>query len=226
MLTSGFQNRPTEAAGSGGANLFAPAEADIMRLVAVLALCLMLLFSAEQHFAERPELVETPAMDELQEPKVTETVRSAEPPSEQLTMQVEPATTATPVPVRSEVSPVAAQLYFSSDVALLSLLVRQRIAVYTERGGQWREVSVDNVRAVELPREPVYQLRADTVPKVLRDRADHFGAAEKSRWAIWLEPSINQEVMTQIGGGEGRSIVIEATGMVRSLATESEAIDE
>ncbi len=181
-----FESVGPEPTSALGADAYA-AEADIMRFIAILALCLMLLFSVDQSFnreARSPNPEATPA--------AAATARLLDPPPSAARGVVDPSSqspaqaTTVSAPVASNDPPVttftddaaaapassgdssATSLYFSSDVVLLTLLTQRRIEVYLSRDAQWFAVTLTGVSAVDPPGKPLYRLRPETVPELLR----------------------------------------------------------
>ena len=229
-----FESVGPEPTGALGADAYA-AEADIMRFIAILALCLMLLFSVDQSFnrdAPKPApqtapTAEAPARPvDSPSPAFSRAVEPPSTPSAQATVVSTPlasddsttspaAEEVTGMPAASEV-PSATSLYFASDVVLLTLLTQRRIEVYRSRDAQWFVVTLSGTRAVDPPEKALYRLRPETVPELLRRTAPADPPDQPVEWAVWLEPAIAGAIETQAAAAAGVDLVIERNGTVRS----------
>ena len=233
---------PFEPAGSEPATALGAdpnaAEADIMRFIAILALCLMLLFSVDQSFnrapapAAPPLHTNAPATPDAVTPVVAPSVTAppvidspvalAEPamPPLVLSDSDEPSSPAVvtepqPLPAVPE-TPAATSLYFASDVVLLTLLAQRRIEVYVAGDAGWSSVTLAGATPVDPPEKTLYRLRPETVPALLR-RTVPTGASEAAPdWAVWLEPPIAQAIDALAPGANSDDLVIERNGNVRS----------
>jgi hypothetical protein len=233
MLANTLKNSLNHGNNGAGYGAFSAAEADIMRLIAVLALCLMLLFAAEQHFSEStsvavPVEVE-PAFVAISDPTQTP-VEIVPPPAvaETVPDPVRPEATETPPPETQAQAPAPAapQLYFSSDVALLSLLTRGRLVVYVEQDSAWRRVGMDGLAATQDPPDMLYKMRADTVPALLREHVGTTATQTPITWSIWLDPQIASQIGSQLASGFSGDLVIEGSGRVQPRAREQEVGNE
>ncbi|MCC5863456.1 MAG: hypothetical protein JJT93_16275 [Gammaproteobacteria bacterium] len=210
-------NRHRQAIAAGQA-LFAPAEADVMRLVAVLSLCLMLLFAAEQHFAPHDENIDRQAPvvvadthDASDEPAQTSENTLIEASSDAQARESDAAA----VDRDDSADSGPRELMFDSDAALLQLLLREQVALYLLREDRWWQITLGGERPSEGPSGHVYAMRHDTVPAVLRNRAQGVRPSDNARWAVQLSPGIQAQIDASLQAGDLASLVIEGSGEIR-----------
>ena len=212
-----------------GQMLFVSAEADVMRLVAVLALCLMLLFAAEQHFGphdgsaapqvtpvQRPDSTSSAPLDDAHSSAASSTSQdqSASGGGDEAL-----ANTVLEEVSEPSVSPNDEQrsLVFASDAAFIRLLAQEAIALYVLREDSWRQVTLGGSRPSQTPAGTVYGLKLETVPEVLRTRASTGSAQADARWTVQLSTDIQGQIDASLQAGGLAGLVIEGNGEVRRL---------
>ena len=238
---TGHSNRYSYPIIPAGNSLFAPAEADVMRLVAVLSLCLMLLFAADQHFSSPipenddavpdvlPELAEDVRQDDLAE---------QHPESDSITMTtvVEPAAASSDTQADDPGSTTTAdsalpsndhdsagqngalELVFASDAVFLRLMIQGRVTLYLIEGDRWYQVTLADARRSEIPTGYIYGMQHNTVPQALRRRAPDSDSGVTARWAVQLSTDIQKDIETHLQTRTHQKLVIESSGEVRGHA--------
>jgi hypothetical protein len=229
-----------ETDGGGAAEL----QTDVMRFMAILALCLVAIFALVQ--AVPPEMPATP------EPV------AVSPAKELAAVSMEPANVAEPektllhplanlTPAKAEVQTPASRpsrvlthsesqvpaaplpaarsgdagltLRFASDDALKSLVARRDVGLYAMHGEQAKRLHVGRGRlefwTASMP-AAFHEMDAATVPgDVITALSRVDGERTAVRWGVTLPSQLSQEIDRHLATGGNGDLVISATGSVR-----------
>ncbi len=220
-LPHGFP-APWFTADAGGA---ADLQTDVMRFMAILALCLVAIFALvqsvpmEQTPAAEPPTPEAPAREAptpvtrgapVAEPVTVEPVK---PPPARARVPAA-ATTAAPVAAPATAPPAddGFTLRFESDVALKSLVARGEVGLYAMQDADARRLRLESGRPVfwkaSMP-TVFHEMEAATVP------SDIAAAGGASRWGVTLPPRLSREIDARVAGGGSGELVITTNGTLR-----------
>jgi hypothetical protein len=217
-------HRGSELEGGGAADL----HTDVMRFMAILALCLVVIFALVQSIPLAPVQTETKTPEAAPEP-VPETIApvSATPTPEPV-MEPEPPAEATPVqstPVVVESPPPPAEpegftLRFESDSALKRLVARNAIGLYAigadralrmnysrDRISFWEASTPNQFHEMERTTVPV-----DVLQAMLRTN-DVDASAMK--WGVTLPADMQADLSTHLATETGGALVIGVDGKLR-----------
>lgn len=223
--------RGADSEAGGAADL----QTDVMRFMAILSLCLMVIFAVVQSVPV--ETTRTPETAATAQPMRTEiqprTPVEAPPPveTEQTVAEAQrsPAQAAvvassTPTPTPPDPKPVAAQegftLRFATDLALTQLVARGQVGLYAITSGGAMRMTVNQDRAefwsASIPRQ-YHEMNTATVPdsviRALQQSTD--GSAASARWGVTLAADMSRKLTAYMQDYPGGSLVIGADGILR-----------
>ena len=225
-LPHGFP-APWFTADAGGA---ADLQTDVMRFMAILALCLVAIFALVQAVPmEQPPAAEPPKV-EVPVREAPPQVARAAPPAEPATIEPakapparEPvpaaATPAAPAPAPAAPPPAddGFTLRFESDVALKSLVARGEVGLYAMQDADARRLRLESGRPVfwqaSMP-TVFHEMEATTVPDDIAAAAGR-AAGGTARWGVTLPPRLSREIDTRVAGGGSGELVITTNGTLR-----------
>ena len=220
-------NRGMDAEAGGVAEL----QTDVMRFMAILALCLMAIFALVQSIPLSPTPVE-PVAVEVETPPAKETkppviTRPAAPKPTQLELPL-PALTrpkpAEPQPAPPEpVSPPASQgftLRFETDMALTRLVARNEVGLYAITPEKSLRMNVNRGKfgfwAASVPNQ-FHEMDETTVPDEVLNALRRASSVKSSdvKWGVTLPTKMRQQLNGFLSEFEGGSLVIGADGSLR-----------
>ena len=213
----------------GGA---ADLQTDVMRFMAILALCLVAIFALVQSIPLTPaQPAEAPPQPAESPPQPAETPQpvtvTAEPPAAEMPPAPATTMTATPLPPAEPATvtvPEAAPepdgftLRFASDAALMRAVAAHHVGLYAITTGGTRRMTVSESRIsfwdASTP-NAFHEMEATTVPQAVIDALARSGAAtEEVNWGVTLPGRMTarlDELMRQHRGG---SLIIGAAGNI------------
>ncbi len=219
---------------SGG---IADLQTDVMRFMAILAICLVAIFALVQSIPLDAEPADvkpvdvTPATEPVVEP---EPLVEPEPEIVVVTRPVpavpqEPVPESVPMPVEEPAPPVETPpetdqdgftLQFETDLALTRLTARNEVALYAIGHGQSLRLSVNRGRMsfwpASTPNE-FFEMDADTVPadviSALRTRLP--SADDDVQWGVTLPNRMQQQLNEFLSTETGGALLIAADGTLR-----------
>jgi hypothetical protein len=219
---------------AGGA---ADLQTDVMRFMAILSLCLMVIFAVVQSVpvesVQKPEpkppeapaviepeiIVNVPAPVE-KTPVVIDSPKPLEPPPKPA---LQPAPPPTPEPVQVA-SPADVQegfsLRFETDQALTQLVSRNEIGLYAITDGKALRMTINQDKAefwsASLPKR-FHEMDTTTVPdsvvRALQTSTDKNNASTK--WGVTLPSVMSAKLNTYMQDYKGGALVIGADGILR-----------
>jgi hypothetical protein len=230
---------------AGGA---ADLQTDIMRFMAILALCLMAIFALVQSVptVPTPEAVDPPGVIAAEEPveapvqKEPVTVLSRPEPSppsgaiasksqqRDLAVNVSAASTRPTektqpvVPNSATPEPEGFTLRFESDAALSRLVATGKVGLFAldERGAQRMSVAESRISFWAAPVPARYhEMDAATVPTAVRNALLRTGRGSEIRhWAVTLPTRLSQELEGLMQAHRGGALIIAKDGTMRREA--------
>ena len=235
--------RTVDAESGGAADL----QTDIMRFMAILALCLMAVFALVQSLPQTPAVATVPepaaaavpAADtalatidppEPQTPRpARETAQNAEPVVLTRPKPQAPRAAATPPPAPAPVTatPPAPErgftLRFESDLALSRLVAQGDVGFFALDQTGARRMSVQNSRlsfwAAPTPRR-YHEMDRATVPQAVRDALRRTGrAASDTAWAVTLPPRLTRELERLMREFDDGALIIRRDGSLERQAS-------
>ena len=208
-------NRAADTDVGGAADL----QTDVMRFMAILALCLVAIFALVQSIPLTPSPAEA-VPDPAPEPVVEAVVAPRAEPLE----TVEP-----PGPVaEAEAAPPAPEepgfvLRFASDAALMRAVAAHHVGVYAIEPGRSRRMTVSNSSIsfwdASTP-NTFHEMETATVPGAVVAALSKTGAAPASvRWGVTLPGAMTAELDALMQEHDGGSLIIGASGHIHWEAT-------
>lgn len=224
-------NRGADPDAGGAADL----QTDIMRFMAILALCLVAIFALVQSLPLTPESppqaarLQVPASD----PKTAEIspaepiARAIEAPRPRPVRRARSAVAAAsaPLPATAEPSPAVPvpsaergfTLRFESDLALMRLVASGRVGLYAIEAARAQRMTVRESRisfwSASTPNE-FHEMDADTVPQSVVDALGRTGANTRDiAWGVTLPGQLSRDLRELLAGNTGGgALVIRGSG--------------
>jgi hypothetical protein len=213
-------SRPGDSEAGGVADL----QTDVMRFMAILAICLVAIFALVQSIpldtvpAEptatpqaESEPVPTPVPDPVPEP-------IPEPVAEPIPAAVEARTPAAPtqVPTPRE----GFTLQFETDLALTRLTARNEVALYAIGREKSLRMSVNRGRLSFWPASTpnqFFEMETSTVPDdvVQAYLRTAPGNTDEVQWGVTLPPSLQEKLNGFLESADGGALLISADGRLR-----------
>ena len=196
-------NRGMDAEAGGVADL----QTDVMRFMAILALCLVAIFAIVQSLP----LLPTPEAEiiEVKPPVIT---RPAPPEPTRL----QPAK---PEPVPPP-APQGFTLRFETDLALTRLVARNEVGLYAITAEKSLRMNVNRGEfgfwAASVPNQ-FHEMDETTVPDDVLSALRRAGSVKSSdvKWGVTLPTKMRQQLNSFLSEYEGGSLVIGADGSLR-----------
>jgi len=219
---------------AGGA---ADLQTDIMRFMAILALCLVAIFALVQSIPLVPEAPsQSPAA--AAPPPVARAVEAEPPPEpapetapepEQPIALARPQATPAPVPEPAAAPPAEVArdegftLRFESDLALTRLVAAGKVGLYAIADGRARRMTVLDSRIsfwdASAPNQ-YHEMESGTVPRPVIDALSRSGVNTATvGWGVTLPGALQKQLDSLIRGNAGGALVIGGDGELRLEAS-------
>ena len=202
-------------------------QADVMRFIAILGLCLAAIFSlvhsaaVEQTAAQTPPVeaeprlvAETTSHEKVSLEKVSPAIEPERPTKTTIPVPRESPPVQPPVEVQSQHNPIGFTLEFASVKALQFLLQDGQVQLYASVDGQfWSTDPWGNFVKAGAPAS-YYLMQSDTVPRRLRDSLPHAAIAGATVWGVTLSVGTVKQIQQLTASREGGNLVIGQDGSV------------
>jgi hypothetical protein len=227
---------------AGGA---ADLQTDIMRFMAILALCLVAIFALVQSIplvpeapSQSPAAAAPPPVTTAPEPEATPVVAQPEPPQavpQKAVRLTRPKWIPTPQPERPaavEAAPTQLQtppasaaeeqgftLRFESDLALTRLVAAGKVGLYAITDGRARRMTVSESRIsfwdASTP-NTYHEMETGTVPGPVVDALAKSGVNTANvGWGVTLPGALRRQLNDLVRGHSGGALVIGGDGELR-----------
>ncbi|MDH3612388.1 MAG: hypothetical protein OES10_03825 [Gammaproteobacteria bacterium] len=221
---------------AGGA---ADLQTDIMRFMAILALCLVAIFALVQSIPLVPEPATQSQAAAVPPPvsEVTPQTAAKQPPSAAIEESAErlelirpnvaamplPKTESPPVPAAAPSAPAPAKqgftLRFESDLVLTRLVAAGQVGFYAVGTGRTQRMTVSESRIsfwdASAPKA-FHEMETMTVPRPVIDALARTGVDTKAiEWGVTLPGRLRQQLDSLLRGHTGGALVIGADGSLR-----------
>lgn len=226
--------RPIDSDAGGAADL----QTDIMRFMAILALCLMAIFALVQSLPlapVEPDAPPTPARQPEPEPVVLTRPKWKPAPIPDRSEQDAPPAdeSGQDAPPTSNVETVAAPeqppeqegftLRFESDQALMRLVATREIGLYALGQQRTQRMTVSSSRIsfwdASTP-NTFHEMEVTTVPRTVVDALVRSGTpAESVSWGVTLPGKLRGQLDELMRNNSGGSLLISADGRMRLEAS-------
>ena len=225
-------NRAQESDAGGIADL----QTDVMRFMAILALCLVAIFALVQSIPLAP-VIESPVPVPKEEPQpvvkpeplteIAEPVRLTRPrPRPKLLPEPQaeerPLTIPEPVPVPVETEPVAEgfTLRFEDETALTRLVARHEVGLYAIDGQRSYRMTVNRGALSFWPASTpnqFHEMDATTVPGSVLAAFDRGSAASRAtvQWGVTRPATTSRQLDAYLSEASGGALIIDADGELR-----------
>ena len=231
MLSYPMHRGDTDAGGA------ADLQTDIMRFMAILALCLVAIFALVQSIPLVPEApsqspaaaAPPPVARAVPTPPVPQPTAEPQPvPEPQIEKPAAPARAApTPAAVAGQAAapPVEVArdegftLRFESDLALTRLVAAGKVGLYAISDGRARRMTVRDSRIsfwdASAPNQ-YHEMEAGTVPRPVVDALSRSGVDTASiGWGVTLPGTLQKQLDSLVRGNAGGALVIGGDGELR-----------
>lgn len=213
---------PLTRAADGEAGGIADLQTDVMRFMAILAICLVAIFALVQSIPADPntEIVSEP------EPEVIVVARPVPVRQPEPALKPEPKAEPKPEPKVEPPPPPApvAQpgftLQFENDLALTRLVARNEIGLYAIGGNESLRMNVNRGRfsfwPASTPNE-FHEMDPSTVPHDVATalQRTHDNPVTTIKWGVTLTANLQQQLDNLLQTGDGGAIYIAADGRLR-----------
>jgi hypothetical protein len=198
-------NRGTDAEAGGVADL----QTDVMRFMAILALCLVAIFALVQSIPLAPSIVEPePAPAPAPEPK-------PQPVEQPQAAQAKPQ----PVETETETAPVVEgfTLRFEDELALTRLVARDEVGLYAIQPDRSFRMSINRGEISFWPASTpnqFHEMDATTVPPAVLEafvRRDS-STAQTLQWAVTIPAATSRQLEQHLREADGGALIIDARG--------------
>lgn len=221
--------RGADSEAGGAADL----QTDVMRFMAILSLCLMVIFAVVQSVpVETTRTPETAATAQPMQTEIQPRAPVEAPPPVETGQTVagaqrspaQAAVVASSTPTPPDPTPVTAQegftLRFATDLALTQLVARGEVGLYAITSGGAMRMTVNQDRAefwsASIPSQ-YHEMNTATVPdsviRALQQSTDGSGAS--ARWGVTLPADMSGKLTAYMQDYPGGSLVIGADGILR-----------
>ena len=212
--------RTTDGEAGGIADL----QTDVMRFMAILAICLVAIFALVQSIPADP--VVEPVPEPIVEPEAIVVVRHApvrqpEPaPAPEPNTEPIPEAKAEPPTTPAPVTRPGFTLQFENDLALTRLVARNEIGLYAIGGDESLRMNVNRGRFSFWPASTpnaFHEMDASTVPDDVATalQRTHGNPVTPIKWGVTLPASMQQQLDNLLQTGDSGAIYIAADGRLR-----------
>jgi hypothetical protein len=231
MLSYPMHRGDTDAGGA------ADLQTDIMRFMAILALCLVAIFALVQSIPLVPEApsqspaaaAPPPVARAVATPPVPQPKAEPQPvPEPQIEKPAAPARAApTPAAVAGQAAAAPVEvardegftLRFESDLALTRLVAAGKVGLYAISDGRARRMTVRDSRIsfwdASAPNQ-YHEMEAGTVPRPVVDALSRSGVDTASiGWGVTLPGTLQKQLDSLVRGNAGGALVIGGDGELR-----------
>lgn len=193
--------------GDNDAGGIADLQTDVMRFMAILAICLVAIFALVQSIPLEPVVEPIPA------PAPTPKTQPAEP-----TEPAEPAEPVQTTPPVQSTQPQGFTLQFETDLALTRLVARNEIGLYAIGEDESLRMSVNRGRfsfwPASTPNE-FHEMDSSTVPGDVAAALRRMHDQRQARWGVTLPTGMQRQLEELLQTGGGGAIYIAANGQLR-----------
>ena len=223
---------------AGGA---ADLQTDIMRFMAILALCLVAIFALVQSIplvpeapSQSPAAAAPPPAARVVEPEpAPQPVPEPQPETRTETTQRIPLARPRPMPAAAPAQPTAPPaeppkdegftLRFESDLALTRLVAAGKVGLYAMSDGRARRMTVRDSRIsfwdASAPNS-YHEMEAGTVPRPVVDALSRAGVNTATvGWGVTLPGALEKQLDSLMRGNSGGALVIGGDGELRLEAS-------
>ena len=205
-------SRTTDGEAGGIADL----QTDVMRFMAILAICLVAIFA----------LVQSIPLNSL--PTTPESIEPIPVPVSKVTPEPapEPVLKTAPLPVPADPIPTPIEptqqegftLQFENDLALTRLIARNEVGLFAMIDGEALRMNVNRGRfsfwRASTPNE-FHEMDASTVPSEVATALQRTNNDPAVRWGVTLPPHMQQQLDNMLRTGKSGAIYIGANGQLR-----------
>lgn len=214
---------PMHRGGDMDAGGVADLQTDVMRFMAILAICLVVIFALVQSIplapvpTTAPETAPEPVVEPMPEP-VAEPV--PEPVAEPVTEPVAAQPVVEPTPPAPPVEQQGFTLQFESDLALTRLVERQVIGLYAIGADSSLRMSVSRGRTsfweASTPNR-FHEMDRATVPGSVLQALLRMTEIDPTtvKWGVTLPAAMQQDLNGFLESAPGGSLIIGADGTLR-----------
>jgi hypothetical protein len=209
---------PLTRTADGEAGGIADLQTDVMRFMAILAICLVAIFALVQSIPADPntETVSEP------EPEVIVVARPVpiRQPEPAPKPEPKPEPKAEPPPPPAPVAQPGFTLQFENDFALTRLVARNEIGLYAIGGNESLRMNIDRGRfsfwPASTPNE-FHEMDPSTVPHDVATALQrmHDNPVTTIKWGVTLPANMQQQLDNLLQTGDSGAIYIAADGRLR-----------
>jgi len=213
---------PLTRTADGEAGGIADLQTDVMRFMAILAICLVAIFALVQSIPADPnsETVSEPQPEAVVVVRPV-SVRQPEPaPRPEPKTEPKPEFEAEPPPLPAPVAQSGFTLQFENDLALTRLVARNEIGLYAIGGNESLRMNVNRGRfsfwPASTPNE-FHEMDPSTVPPDVATalQRTHDNPVTTIKWGVTMPANMQQQLDNLLQTGDSGAIYIAADGRLR-----------
>lgn len=213
---------PLTRTADGEAGGIADLQTDVMRFMAILAICLVAIFALVQSIPADPdtETVSQPQPEAIAVARPVP-VRQPEPaPKPEPKTESIPEPNPEPAPPPAPVAQPGFTLQFENDIALTRLVARNAIGLYAIGGNESLRMNVNRGRfsfwPASTPKE-FHEMDPSTVPHDVATalQRTHDNPVTTIKWGVTLPANMQQQLDNLLQTGDSGAIYIAANGRLR-----------
>lgn len=186
-------------------------ETDVMRFMAIIGFCLMLIFAVVPAAPTQPKPAQ-PEVADIQAQvapapleSAAATVANSSGENERSDRQADSEVVAPAANNKPEW-----QIQFDSDEALLQLMAKKQVSLFAKLRSGWVELSASGeVQPVKAP-ERIHGMTPETVPAILIERIKSHDA----QWGVVLSPLLQTRLFQAMQKGNGGKLLIKGDAQV------------
>jgi hypothetical protein len=206
-------NRGQDAEAGGIADL----QTDVMRFMAILALCLVAIFAIVQSIPLAPSVIEQPQAAQVVEPMQEIVVTRSQPQR-----QIEPPQQIEPPRQEQQTEPVEEgfTLRFEDELTLTRLVARDEVGLYAILPDRSFRMSINGGDISFWPASTpnqFHEMDATTVPPAVLEafvRRDG-STAQTLRWGVTIPIATSRQLQQHLREADGGALIIDARGDLR-----------
>lgn len=204
-------NRSVDADAGGLSDL----QTDVMRFIAILALCLVAIFALVQSIPLAPVEQQPTTLEEQEVPVAAPQELTPEP---DVAVERDTQTTKAPPPEKPEREGFT--LRFEDETALTRLVARNEVGLYAILPAKSYRMNVNrgtmSFWPASMPNR-FHEMDERTVPDSVIDAFGRSSAsrAEAPKWGVTIPPATSRQIEEYLREAEGGALIIDAGGELR-----------
>jgi hypothetical protein len=204
---------PLSRGGSAGGDGAADLQADVMRFMAIISLCLVAIFALVKSMPLTPAALDPVPEKPAPVEEVVEVKKPAPVEVVEVVEVVEKVEKSAPVEVVEE----GFTLRFETDAALMSLVARQLVGLYAIAPDKAQRMNVEGDAISFWPASvpaQFHEMDQATVPGAVLAAFRTDDASSDIKWGVTLPANMSRELNSYLASERGGSLTIGRSGQI------------